>query len=194
MKHCNTFKLGFTITELQVAAAISVAIFALAIGLFRLLYSVWNSSTAENDAREMLARVALRIEPTIRNARTVDTANSTSSRIKVVLPSTDANGVTLVPLQDGDTYQFYFSNTSGSVNVAGPILWRAKNGVAEPSWALRNGKGIVNLGTAQVTFTYTPAGNPRLIKATIMSTKTSGTKAITRQFDTDLYLRNRDLP
>ena len=81
---------GFTVTELVVATSISLLCF---LGLARLVktsHIAFNAARSEDLARERLAQAVGRMEGTLRNTLRVDLANTTATKLTVILPDVEA--------------------------------------------------------------------------------------------------------
>ncbi len=179
-----------TATELVIAASLSMLCLGVAIPQMRFSQNAWHRADAEVHAKQVLAEVEGRLAPSIRNSLRIDEAQSTPTSVTLVMPLKTASGSYALPLTGGDRISYYLSDTSGAPTAVGTILWRAVNGTPDTAWSLRNGRGAVNLGTAGLTFTYTPTTNVQSVRLSVSTSKTSGTIATARSATTEVFLRN----
>jgi hypothetical protein len=190
MKSTLRSRRGITLVETIVTAAIFVLGAVAMANLGRLGTRSYARADARATVKQVLGRALLRMAPTIRGAFRVDVANSSSTRLALVMPLTDSSGNTIVPLADGRTIAFYLSDTTGAVGAPGTILWRSVNGTPDSSWAMRGGVAQTDLGTAALTFAYTPAASPESVQVTVTAIKWAGNAQISVTASTDSFLRN----
>ena len=183
---------GMTLVELMIASAIGLFVIFLLMSLWLLANSTWNREDAGFQAKELLAMVAARIEPTIRAALRVDSSHSNAGRLTVILPKIDpSTGAYALPLADGDTIAFYLSDTSGSTTASGNLLWRSVNGTPDTAWSLRGSKGAMDLGTTGLQLTYLGAPTIKSVQVSVTTQKSSGRYAVAQTAATQILLRNR---
>ena len=190
MKRPIRCRRGISLIESIIAAAMFVLV---AVGLANLC-SIGTNTFARADAgmsaRQVLGEAISRMAPTLRKALRVDLTQADADFLAVVVPKRDSSGNLILPLIDGDVIAFYLSDTSGSTNKKGTILWRSVNGVADTAWSLRNGIGQTDLGTQHLSFTYTPADEPESVLISLTTTQKSGTRTVTLSASTETFLRN----
>ena len=183
---------GMTLVELMIASAIGLFVIFLLMSLWLLANSTWNREDAGFQAKEVLAKVAARIEPTIRAALRVDSSHSNAGRLTVILPKIDpSTGAYALPLADGDTIAFYLSDTSGSTTASGNLLWRSVNGTPDAAWSLRGSKGAMDLGTTGLQLTYLGSPTIKCVQVSVTTQKSSGRYAVAPTAATKILLRNR---
>ena len=183
---------GMTLVELMIASAIGLFVIFLLMSLWLLANSTWNREDAGFQAKEVLAMVVARIEPTIRAALRVDSSNSNAGRLTGILPQIDpSTGAYALPLADGDTIAFYLSDTSGSTTASGNLLWRSVNGTPDAAWSLRGSKGAMDLGTTGLQLTYLGSPTIKCVQVSVTTQKSSGRYAVVQPAATQILLRNQ---
>ena len=183
---------GMTLVELMIASAIGLFVIFLLMSLWLLANSTWNREDAGFQAKEVLAKVAARIEPTIRAALRVDSSHSNAGRLTVILPKIDpSTGAYALPLADGDTIAFYLSDTSGSTTASGNLLWRSVNGTPDAAWSLRGSKGAMDLGTTGLQLTYLGSPTIKSVQVSVTTQKSSGRYAVAQTAAKQILLRNQ---
>jgi type II secretory pathway pseudopilin PulG len=186
-----TKRKAFTLIELLAAMFTMALSFSILVPMVSSTNRVWTKGSAEAATKDLLSQAALKLSPTLRNALRVDVASSTPSKLVVVLPKIDpTTGTYAMPLQDGDVIAYYLSDKSGSPSMKGTILWKATNGVPDPSWSLRSGRGAIDFGTNAFFFNFDSPTDPGLITLTACSTAWGGSKAVTGTVSTTICLRN----
>ena len=184
-------RLGLTLVELLISSVLSLTVLILIVLLVSTTGQLWYRVSAEISATEALSRVVSQISPTLRSAIRVNTTQSDSSKVTVVLPKVDTTtGDYLVPLTDGDTVAFYLSDTTGALGTQGTFLWRSVNGVPDTGWSLRGAKGRIDLGIQSLAFTYTPTTDPKSVQFTVGTSQSSGNRSVAQQLSTEVELRN----
>jgi len=179
-----------TTVELMLGSTFTTMVLLGTVGLLRISNIMWTRSEAEENARRSIALVSDRLLPTLRGALRVDTANSTSSRITLVMPKVNTTtGYLAQPLQAGDTIAFYLADSTGSQASTGTILWRSVNGSPDAAWSLRPG-GKVDLGTAGLSFAYVPTSDPEQVQVRITALQSGENGPVTRTSETTILLRN----
>lgn len=185
---------GFTLIETIAAMAILLLCLGLVAPMIRTTKQIWNQTSMDSQNKELLAQAVLRIAPTIRNGLMTDTAHSTSHQLVVITPYVDPVTKTYVfPLTGGDSTAFYLSDTSGDPKKPGTILWRSVNGTPDKNWSLRSGKGRLDLGTSNLTFSYDVPSDPSLVTVSVYSTQWNGNKPVSASANSTILLRNHQI-
>lgn len=183
---------GATLVEVMVACTIASMVMTALVALVRFANVMWYQGGTEESTKQVLALAVGQMEPIIRSALRVNVAQSDGDTLTLVLPRVDsATGDYALPLADGDMVSFYLSNTTGSTDVPGTILWRSVNGTPDAAWSLRGSRGRVDLGSAGLTFTYNPAATPRSVVISVTTTQRAAETTLSREASTEVVLRNR---
>lgn len=184
-------KRAITLTELLIAMSIMGFLGTSAVGLLRLTFNSWNKTTAENQAKEEVSKAVRKMEPTIRAAMHIH-ESSTPSMLVLAMPKKDSNEVVL-PLEEGDLISFYLSDKTGKVGTPGTVLWRAKNGVPDKTWSLRNGRPAIDFGSGpnSLKFEYPVTEEPLGVQLAVVAKEDiQGNKHIFRKGTGAGYMRN----
>ena len=146
---------GLTLVEVLVTAAAGVLITGALLGFSRIHAQVWQSAMADGTTQSMTQSAIQNMAPTIRAARQVVSASSSSARLTLQLPTYDPSGALIVPLQNGNVVSFYLSDSNGSPEATGgTILWRSVNGT--PDDALKGAMAWEAAGADQLVFGFGP--------------------------------------
>jgi hypothetical protein len=186
---------GLSLIEVQVAAVAGLLILGSLLGFTRFNSLVWYTAMAGTSADQSAQGTVLRLAPSIRAARSVVTAGSTSKRLTLQLPAYDATGTLIVPLQDGQVISYYLSDTTGAREVeGGTILWRSVDGVPDRIWSMRGSEGRVVPGAGGLRFSYYPSvADAETVTLTVTGTATAGTRTSQMMTSQEILLRNRGL-
>jgi hypothetical protein len=178
-------------TALELLASMGVMLLVLGslAGLARLSRMIW-AGTFGRYGTQSSAQIALgRIEPLLREARYVVMGTSTSSRLTIQMPKYQNNSL-MLPLQNGNVYSFYLSDTSGRTDRTGTILWRMVDGAPDRSWSMIGTRPRVETSAGGLKFTYLP-NNSDPAAVTVEITTASGPGRFTTS---ETYLlRNKGL-
>jgi type II secretory pathway component PulJ len=185
---------GFTLIEAAVAMLIMLLCLSLLSPMIRGTGQLWAKSTADKANKELMSQAMLKMSPYLRNALRVDVPNSGAHNLVVVIPQVDdlAGGYTF-PLVAGDSVAFYLSNITGSPDKSGTILWQSVNGVPNSKWSLRSGKGAIDFGNSNLSFSFDNPSDPNLVTITAYSTQWAGAKPESASDSTTVLLRNHQL-
>lgn len=184
---------GVSLPEVLISASISTALVSGLIAFSRFQQLTWLDGVASTSSQSAAQMAMQRITPDIRCARQVVSGLSNTSRLTLQMPLFAANGSLVVPLLDGDVVSYYLSDSTGSTQATGGILWRSVNGVPDAKWALQGKAGRISLGAGGLGFTYLPAVDPRSITVRVNATATAGSRSRTLAASQEVLLRNHGL-
>jgi hypothetical protein len=180
---------GMTALELLAGAGVGVLVLGSLTGLARLSRFVWINTFARYGTQSSSQNALGRIESLVREARKVDTTTSTAARLTIQMPKYQ-NKSLMLPLQDGDLYSFYLSDSSGRTDRPGTILWRMVNGTPDRSWSMVGGHARVETASGGLKFTYLPNSNdPAAVTVEITTASGAGRFTTSETY----LLRNKGL-
>jgi len=187
-------KRGFTLIEFMAAMFIMLLCLSVISPMIRTTSKLWTSTTGDRQNKELLSRAVQKLSPTLRNTLRVDTSATTAHYLVVILPKQDPiTGAYIYPLQDGKAYAYYLSDTSGDPNKKGTILWRSVSGTPDKNWSLRSGKGGIDFGTSNLSFSFDDATNPSTVTMTAFSTQWQSNKPLSATVSATVLLRNHEI-
>jgi hypothetical protein len=187
----NRRRRGHTIVEVALAGTMMLSVVGLLASFVTFSTRVWHSSMAQS-ASQFSGQAAMeRFGPLVRNARRVITAGDHALTIQE--PAFDASGNLVLPLQDGDVYSFYLSDTTGSPSHTGTIFWRSVNNVPDTAWSLRNGQGRIQVASGGLTFSYYPTASPETVTVALATQGSSGNRSSQFPASEEFKLRNKGL-
>lgn len=184
---------GATLVEMLLTSSVLVLIGLVSINFNKVGTVSWDDCAADHRS-ELAAELGMqRLAPLIRAARSVTVASSSATVLTLQMPKYDSGNNVLVPLQNGDVDAFYLSDTTGSQQASGGILWRSVNGVPDRIWSLEGSRGRVTLASGGLNFTYNPTSAPESVTVSLQATATL--ENTTRTFSTrqEVVLRNKGL-
>lgn len=180
---------GITLVEGLAAVGVMLLVISSLAGLSRLSRLIWGNTFGRYGTQNGSQFALGRMEPLVREARYVVTGSSTGSRLTIQMPKYQ-NGSLVLPLEDGDLYSFYLSDSTGRTDRTGAILWRMVNGTADQSWSMIGSHPRVEAAANGMKFTYLP-NNSDPAAVTVEITTASGGKTFTTS--ETFLLRNKGL-
>lgn len=185
---------GISLIEGLVSLLVMLMALSVVVPMMRTTGRIFTKGPAELTTKDLLAKAVLKMSPILRNTYYVDVPNTTTKKLTVILPKVDATtGSYYFPLQPGDSVCFYLSDKTGKTNWPGTILWKSVNGVPDASWSLISGKGAVDLGTSNLTFSYDSVTNPSVVTINVGTSQYGGKNAVTGTMSTSVLLRNHKI-
>lgn len=183
-------KHGFTSVELMYGATITALVIGGVATLMSGLNRMTGRSVADYTAKEVLHRATSKMAPLIRSAMIVNPA-SDSTHLILEEPVQNQDGTYPLPLQAGDEIEFYLSDSTGSMNATGTVLWEADDGVPDKNFAYMGSTPNVDIGHGSIQFTYLPdAADPSEVQISVTTTQTSLPTTLTSSINSVVALRN----
>jgi len=184
---------GATILEAVISAGLALLVLIAAGELGRTGVRLWHSSQAHFQGRNYLEFATERIAEDVREALSIDLAQSGADHLTVTLPLVGSDGEYVSPLASGARLTYYLSDSSGDFSAVGNVLWRQVDGVPDAGWALHGGRPVVALANGGLQFIYGGDSPPRDVTLNLTAATSSGSINVSQALSTTIFLRNREI-